>query len=108
METTDAVYRLAVEVEATDGRPDNVCPGCGQDITGWDQWDSHWPSPTPDLCESQMRNRRRAGVPWPWTTGGGVDHRFASPCGWDRDLLSARAFRRRYIAAHEARMAVPA
>lgn len=103
METTDAVYRLALEVEATDGRPDNLCPECGQDIAGWEGHEAHF-VPSYQLSDSGRRQREHAGVQWPFTHDTGSSP-FAR-CRFDRDLLCARTFRRRYIAAHKAALAV--
>lgn len=101
METTEAVYQRAIEVEAADGLPDDVCPECRQDITGWEAWSAHF-RPDYELSVSGAGGRQRAGIPWPFVH----DNQGASLCVFDRDMLAARAFRRRYIAAHEATMAV--
>ena len=65
-----------------DPAPDDVCPGCGHDITGWRTRQFHVPT--------------RNGVRFV------TDSSFGRACPWSRDYLTARAFRRRYIAEHQA------
>lgn len=74
---------------------DNTCPGCGQDITGWREWDCHYPGPV-HFSTSTAWRRDHIGLPWPFTSEQSGDRH----CVWTRDLLMARRFRRRYIARY--------
>lgn len=80
-------------MELDDHQPDNVCPGCGQDITGWDEWWCHY-SAGVTLEWPSVRLRRIPEVPWPFIQRNTGDH---PVCPWDRDMLTARRMRRRLI-----------
>ena len=77
---------LARAIELDDDQPDDVCPGCGQNIDGWGDYVQHYPP------EAFGWTRRR--LPWPWARDA---REVARTCPWDRDFLSARAFRRELI-----------
>jgi len=96
---------LARAIELDDDLPDHICPGCGQDITGWKRHEAHF-VPGSELSEVARRLREVGATlaPWPFTARGGrVDGR---ACDWTADFLSARRFRRQYIAEHADEMAV--
>ena len=85
---------LEVAIANNDPFPDNICPRCGQDITGWEDHRYHYP---PDVIIS--KSDRHRGLPMPFVnTPQGPDG--PPPCGWDRDYLMARLFRRTYIREH--------
>ena len=86
---------LARAIELDDPYPDNVCPGCQQDITGWRSYDHHYPRDV-ELSWHYSRYGRKH-LPWPFgeSKNGSVE-----TCEWTRDYLAARRFRRRFIAKH--------
>lgn len=92
------VATLVRALQLDDRRADNVCPGCGQDITGWEQADSHFSRPRPIVTREHTARREKIRLRYPLTNRQGTN----SPepvCPWDRDMLTARRFRRDYIAA---------
>ena len=93
--TTAAIYRRAVELD--DDQPDDVCPGCGQNIDGWRGRPLHF---RPDAVVSHATTWNhgpggQARNPWPFTNRTNLHH--PGVCTWDEDLLTARAHRRRLI-----------
>lgn len=86
---------LARALELDDAYPDNVCPGCQQDITSWQQWEAHYPA---DVAVSLTQSwyRKVHGLPLPFVN----EHTHKTVCPWTRDYLTARQFRRRYIAKY--------
>lgn len=72
---------LARAIELDDNAPDDVCPGCKADITGWQGRAKHYLG-TPGAAARWAR----------WTVG--VEGRL---CVWDHDYLLARQFRRQLI-----------
>jgi hypothetical protein len=93
------IYERAVELD--DDSPDDVCPGCGLDITGWRSHQGHY---LPGKATARRRTTRRSGAA-NWASGRD-SHSRRDWCEWTRDMLTARAFRRRYIARWRAQ-AVP-
>ena len=69
--TTQHVLDIALAND--DPYPDDVCPGCGADITGWRLWDCHFPG-------GRLTRKNQPDL-----------------CPWDRDNLVARMYRRRLI-----------
>ncbi len=90
----ESTYLRAVELD--DDFPDDVCPGCQQDITGWRDYAGHY-MPGAVLNRQAWWYRARVAMPWPMTNGA-VSDGDAPQCPWSRDYLTARAFRRSYIA----------
>lgn len=93
---------LTRAIELDDEYPDNVCPGCKQDITGWEQYEAHY-GPEVELGPSNEYNRawrarKRGEEPAPRPFTNNATH--ITPCPWTADYLSARRFRRRFIAKH--------
>ena len=91
--TTPAL--LAVCVALDDDQPDDVCPGCGQDITGWQGQDAHYPPGVEPVRLGSWELGHRA-APMPFAPA----HHRPGPdvCEWTGDYLAARAIRRRLIA----------
>lgn len=88
-----------------DDQPDDVCPGCGLDLALL-RPDDQWHYTAAGFVEARRRAVRqgngrtsvqRRGIP----AGGGAD--IALMCEWTLDHLTARAFRRAYLADYEAR-----
>lgn len=98
---------LARAMELDDAYPDNVCPGCQQNISGWERYGAHRMPESPSTIDRVMGWRRHyaasariALTPWPF------QEYAAGPCKlcpWNHDYLNARAFRRRFIADYQAR-----
>lgn len=65
-----------------DDKPDDVCPGCGSDLSPW-----------LDDPHSDLYYHTRTGVWLEWQRGP------MSTCSWDADNLSMRALLRRMIRA---------
>ena len=87
---------LARAMELDDSFPNNVCPGCQQDITGWEVYLAHW---RPD-AQLKQPIKKRNKCPRPFTHSDVNGNTDDDPCVWTRDYLTARAFRRAYIAQH--------
>lgn len=85
-------------IELDDDLPDNICPGCGNDITGWQNWRHHYSAAAEGSVIGYARRgeRSKRGLPWPFTDQ--KNQEAGSLCVWDRDFLVARAFRRSLIA----------
>lgn len=81
--TSPALVERARELD--DDQPDNICPGCGQDITGWQDHQHHY---------AHMFAYR--GMPRFWVTTDATPH--GDVCPWDWTSLYARLFRRELIA----------
>lgn len=82
--TTEAILRRAKELD--DPFPDQMCPGCGQDITGWERFAVHYRKGT---------RRGREMMHFPLTRDIMMyDERI---CAWTRDDLLQRQFRRKMI-----------
>lgn len=80
---------LARARELDDDRPDHICPGCGRDITGWERHIKHYRPGFESIG-------KRSGNPF-------INNRetnLVGLCDWDADHLSARMFRRHYIATY--------
>lgn len=86
---------IARAIELDDDMPDDVCPGCGQNIAGWEDWRSHVPVTRDQAPKWMVSDHRRRGLldAWPFTN----DVNSHNKCPWDRDMLTARRFRRRLI-----------
>lgn len=92
---------LARAIELDDEFPDDVCPGCRQDITGWERYQAHRPPVSLSTMNRAMSVRRcysaASGIaltPWPF------QEHAAGPCElcpWSSDYLLARRFRREFI-----------
>ena len=85
--TTAHIYHLACEYD--DDLPDDICPGCGQGIEGWEHFEAHYP---PGTFMSVKATRM---IPLPWTETRAQS--FIRPCEWTHDFLTARAHRRNLI-----------
>jgi hypothetical protein len=101
--TTAFLYYLALEHD--DDFPDDVCPGCGQQVPRWREFAAHYPIDVrPTYLQEQRRlsdwyrgGVSRAGIPWPYINQVNVNgHRVA--CAWERDHFTARARARELIA----------
>jgi hypothetical protein len=89
-----AILERAAELD--DDCPDDVCPGCGQDITGWREWPAHY-RPGVELSHTVLRDRATDDRPWPFVVAavGQLDAlKGGAACPWDRDMLAARLHRR--------------
>jgi hypothetical protein len=82
-----------------DPYPDDVCPGCQNDIEGWRRWPYHYPPGPHDARIAQARLWPSHGTtaPMPFTENASRGTGGPSICEWDRDMLTARSFRRRLI-----------
>lgn len=80
---------LARARELDDDRPDHICPGCGRDITGWERHVRHY---RPGF---ESIGRRSGGL-----FVNSRETNLVGLCDWDADHLSARMFRRHYIATY--------
>ena len=87
--TTRATYMRCVSLD--DPYDDDVCPKCGQNIVGWEEWEFHHPG-NPSHDQTYNRAIGLTLSPWPFTSTNvnGV-------CPWTSDYLTARAHRRRLI-----------
>ena len=79
----ESTYLRALELD--DEFPDDVCPGCQQDITGWRRHERHYRGRPGDVARFVGRQTSLGRV-----------------CPWGDDYLTARAFRRSYIAGWSA------
>lgn len=80
---------VARAIELDDDAPDDVCPGCRGDITGWRRHPQHYPTRNGQRVPFTGHAQPRPGPrtpPWQRVT-----------CVWDRDYLLARQFRRQLI-----------
>lgn len=98
---SDALLEAALRWD--DDKPNNECPGCGHDITGWGSYPQHYTDPDDSVLNPVTRGRREVlMIPWPFT-GDSVTEDSGSAgtlCAWTRDHLSARYLRRLYILEH--------
>lgn len=95
MADRSAILERAAELD--DDQPDDVCPGCGQDITGWERFEAHY---LPDVRLARDGARWRAlateRLPMPFTTIRSA--KAGALCEWDGDMLAARQHRRLLLA----------
>jgi hypothetical protein len=82
--------------ELDDPYPINVCPGCGQDITGWEEFEAHYPPGVEPIRVHEAGYLEHRHTPMPFAI---LSTNFKGPdrCEWTGDYLAARAHRRRMI-----------
>lgn len=84
-------------VAGDDPYPDEVCPGCLQDIAGWQRWGAHRRADGLSLSTDAVYSRNHRNAPPPFVA---VRLNMETECEWDRDALAARAHGRRLIQEH--------
>lgn len=95
--TTQAIYDAAVL--GNDPYPDDVCPGCHQDITGWQDSEffrCHYRAehrPTTGQAKRLLSEKHQAWNRYPFTP-----MPVTGSCPWTSDHLAARLHARRLIA----------
>ena len=94
--TSHRVLDLACAYD--DEHPDHICPGCGVDITGWENHPAHYSVPITSLTRGQRNYlRTAASPPWPFRHIPDLTNTDGYVCPWQHDYLIARRYRRHLL-----------